>query len=150
MWKELLGKIVEEMNEYGEKINNGASTDLIDTLNCKANEILNIQLPTEYIHLLEFINGLEFNGFIIYGIDSEYLDKLPNQDIYGVIENNMIWYENEWQRKYIFLGESNISWYVYDMEMAKYYELDNPSGRNMAEFTSLDKMLEKMLSDALL
>ena len=51
---------------------------------------------------------------------------------------------------YLFLGESNISWYVYDTNKEQYIELDNPSGREMAEFKKIDEILEKMLSDSLL
>ena len=43
------------------------------------------------------------------------VDVQQNQSINGMIENNKIWYENEWQKKYLFLGESDISWYVYDL-----------------------------------
>lgn len=46
-------------------------------------------------------------------------------------------------------GESNISWYVYDIAECKYIELDNPSGRENEVFSSLEDMVEKMLNDAL-
>lgn len=52
-------------------------------------------------------------------------------------------------KKYIFIGESNISWYVYDLVENKYFELDNPSGRENAQFSSLECMIENLLSDAL-
>ncbi len=48
-----------------------------------------------------------------------------------------------------FWGESNISWYVYDLTQHKYYELDNPSGREIGVFNSLECLLEKLLSEAL-
>ena len=53
------------------------------------------------------------------------------------------------KKKYIFIGESNISWYVYDIAECKYIELDNPSGRENEVFSSLEDMVEKMLNDAL-
>lgn len=107
-------------------------------------------LPTEYGDFLKKVNGLEFNGFILYGIDDVFLEKKTNQHINGLISFNQIWYENEDQKKYLFLGESNISWYVYDTNNERYIELDNPSGREMVVFKELDKMLEKILSDSLL
>ena len=66
-----------------------------------------------------------------------------------LIRYNKIWYDNEWQKKYIFIGESSISWYVYDFAECKYIELDNPSGRENEVFSSLECMVEKLLSDAL-
>ena len=53
-------------------------------------------------------------------------------------------------KKNIFLGESNISWYVYDLNECKYYELDNPSGRKTEMFVSMECLVEKILGDALL
>ena len=85
----------------------------------------------------------------MHGIDQNLLSKHPNQSINGLIEYNKIWYENECQKKYIFIGESNISWYVYDFTECKYVELDNPSGRENEVFSSLEYMVEKILSDAL-
>ncbi len=145
-----LEEIIHEMAMYGEKVNSGAGEKEIVQFNEKLEEELNIHLPREYIKLLKVINGIEFNGFILYGIDEELLEKTPNQSISGLIELNKTWYENEWQKSYVFWGESNTSWYVYDDIDKKYYELDNPSGTVCEEFADLESMLEKILTDALM
>lgn len=149
MWKTKLQEIVQEKNLYGEKINIGATESKIQLFIKAVKAELNVDLPNEYVKVLEVINGLEFNGFILYGIDQKLLDQEQNEGIYGLIEYNKIWYENEWQKQYIFLGESSISWYVYDLAQHKFCELDNPSGSEMEVFNNLDCMLEKLLSDAL-
>ena len=95
------------------------------------------------------MNGIEFNGFILYGIDSTILDNEPKQSINGFIDNNKVWHENEWQRKYIFFGDSNTSWYTYDLSTNKYYELDKPSGEIVDEFDAIDLLVDKLLGDAL-
>lgn len=149
MWNDKLKEIIQEKQTYGEKVNKGCIEEEIQLFKKKVGEELNIILPEEYVNVLKIVNGIEFNGFILYGIDEAILNEVPNQHVNGLIEYNKIWYENEWQRKYIFLGESNISWYVYDANLKKYYELDNPSGRAVQEFNSFDDMLEKLLSDSL-
>lgn len=149
MWKNKLEEIVQEKNLYGEKINTGATEEEVQLFIKEIKCELRVDLPDEYINILKVVNGLEFNGFILYGIDQNILNNQPNEFIYGLIEYNKIWYENEWQKQYIFLGESNISWYVYDLEESQYYELDNPSGRKCEVFSSLDYLVERILSDAL-
>lgn len=149
MWKDKLQEIIQEKKIYGEKVNIGATEEEIGMFFEKVKAELNVDLPNDYANILELVNGLEFNGFILYGIDQILLSKQPNQSINGLIEYNKIWYENEWQKKYIFIGESNISWYVYDFAECKYAELDNPSGRENEVFSSLEDMVEKILSDAL-
>lgn len=149
MWNDKLLQIVQEKNVYGEKINIGATEEEIKIFIKRVKHEFKIDLPNEYIEILRTVNGVEFNGFILYGIDEELLDTPQNQRINGFIKCNEIWYENEWQKKYIFLGESNISWYVYDMILRRYFELDNPSGREMEAFIGLDYLMERVLSDAL-
>jgi len=149
MWKDKLQEIVQEKNLYGEKINIGATAEEIRLFIKKATDELRVDLPDGYVKILEVVNGIEFNGFILYGIDQYLLGRQQNQTINGLIEYNKIWYENEWQKRYIFLGESNISWYVYDLVKHQYFELDNPSGRENVVFSSLECMVEKLLSDAL-
>ena len=145
-----LKEIIHEMAIYGEKANSGAGKKDLAKFKKKAAGELNIDLPEEYIKLLKIINGLEFNGFIIYGIDEELLEKTPNQSINGFIELNKTWHENEWQKQYVFLGESSISWYAYDSIEQRYCELDNPSGTESEEFQNLESMIEKILTDALM
>lgn len=149
MRKDKLQEIIQEKNLYGEKVNIGATESEIELFLTETKTELNVDLPIDYVKILEYVNGLEFNGFILYGIDKDLLSMQPNQSINGLIEYNKIWYENEWQKKYIFIGESNISWYVYDMVECRYLELDNPSGRENEVFSSLECMVEKLLSDAL-
>ena len=48
------------------------------------------------------INGIEYNGFILYGVDEPLLKESPNQHINGLIDCNKVWYENEWQKQYLF------------------------------------------------
>lgn len=149
MWKDKLKEIVQEKKIYGEEVNIGATEKEIEIFFEEVKAELNVDLPNAYAKILELVNGLEFNGFILYGIDQNLLSNQSNQRINGLIEFNKIWYENEWQKKYIFIGESNISWYVYDFAECRYVELDNPSGRENEAFSGLECMVEKILSDAL-
>lgn len=150
MWKDKLNEIIQEKNIYGEKINRGATIEEINAVVDEIHKVLNLSIPSEYIKILEVVNGLEFNGFVLYGIDEYLLRYQPNQNIYGLSEYNQIWHENEWQDDYFFIGEGNISWYVYDLKRRQYIELDNPSGREVAVFSNIEDMVEKILGEALL
>lgn len=112
-------------------------------------EDFEITLPTEYIEVLKVTNGVEWNGFILYGVDNEYLPEAVDYSVYGFIEQNAIWYENPDQKQYIFFGESNLSWYVYDLQRKCYIELDNPSGCEMQIYQSFGELFEKLLEDSL-
>lgn len=149
-WQDKLEELKAENARFGEKMNNGISGKEAHTLIVKAEEELNVSLPSEYISILKVVNGVEFNGFIIYGADEEFLNNAPSQMVNGLIDNNKVLYENEWQKKYLFLGESSISWYAYDAATQKYLELDKPSGDVVKEYTTFDDLLKKIFTDALM
>ena len=150
MWQEQLEEIRKEERKYGDELNDGISEEEALTFIKEAEKELGAALPEEYIKILRTINGLEFNGVILYGADEHLLKEAPARSVNGMIDNNKIWYENEWQKRYLFLGESGISWYVYDLENKRYCELDNPSGELSEEFDEFEGMLDKMLGEALM
>ena len=92
MWEEQLKIIIEEKELYDEKINEGISESEKRDFLEKVNEELQVILPKEYIALLNKVNGIEFNGYIIYGVDEYLLDTNPNQYVNGFIENILNWY----------------------------------------------------------
>lgn len=150
MWKEDIKKIEEEKEMYGEKINEGVDEKTIKIFREELKKQLNVDLPNEYAEILKTLNGLEFNGYILYGIDKMFIDSNPNQSINGILEMNTIWYENDNQKIYLFLGESNITWYVYVIDTHEYLTLDNPSGRVLDKYNAFDEMFNQMLEESLL
>ena len=98
MWNIKLEEIIEEKSLYGEQVNTGASEVELAEFMKNVKEELQKDLPSEYSNVLKAINGLEINGFILYGIDEVLLEKKPNQHINGLISFNQIWNENEDQK----------------------------------------------------
>ncbi len=150
MWKENLEKVRLEEKTYGEELNSGVSDKEADKFKKAVKKKFKMTLPDAYLEMLKTINGLEYNGVILYGVDQELLKQAPVRHVNGLIENNENWQEDEWDKPYLFLGERDISFYVFDTDGGKYYELDNPSGDVTEEFedfeTMFDSMLESMLS----
>lgn len=150
MWEQLLLEIKNKREKRGRKLNDPALEEQIEILKKTVKEKFNQGLPEEYINFLKIINGLEFNGFIFYGVDSSLLEVQNNQKVYGYVDTNEIWYENEQQKQYMFFGESNISWYCFDLQNGVYVELDNPSGTLIHTYSDFYSILEKALRDSLL
>ncbi|MCB2361931.1 YrhA family protein [Clostridium estertheticum] len=150
MWEQLFFKIKDKIEKRGRKLNNPALEEQIEILKKTVKEKFNQVLPEQYVNFLKTTNGLEFNGFIFYGVDTSLFDVQNNQTVYGYVDTNEIWYENEHQKQYMFFGEGSISWHCFDLLNEVYVELDNPSGTVMQTYPDFNSMLERALEDSLL
>jgi hypothetical protein len=97
---------------------------------------------SEYENLLKIVNGLEFNGLVIYNAQ-------PDDENNGFIGANEIWRDNECDSNYLFFGDSSISWYCLDIDDYVFLELDKPSGDIMEEYNSLEEMINEALKSLL-
>ncbi|WP_233879549.1 YrhA family protein [Virgibacillus halodenitrificans] len=139
-WKDFLVEIGKIEAKYGSSLRNPASEIEIEKMDHNIQQKWgNISLPKSYIELLKKVNGLDFNGLVIYGVDKNLLDKKVEEDIHGFIETNELWHENEWQKKYTFFGDSDR--YCFAEKECVYVELDKPSGTLIQSFESFGAML---------
>ncbi|MDA1604131.1 YrhA family protein [Bacillus cereus] len=106
-------------------------------------------LPQQYYEFLQTVNGIEFNGLIIYGIDQSFLDFKPINQVDSFLDANEIWESFKDEDELIFFGDSDIAWYCYNVSKKKFVELDKPSGEHMETFCDFDTMLKSALSAAL-
>ncbi|MEI5912081.1 YrhA family protein [Bacillus albus] len=106
-------------------------------------------LPQQYYEFLQTVNGIEFNGLIIYGIDQSFLDFKPINEVDSFFDANEIWESIKDEDELIFFGDSDIAWYCYNVSKKKFVELDKPSGEHMETFCDFDTMLKSALSAAL-
>ena len=150
MWKDKLRKVQGICDIYSLTcINPGVPNTIINNWSIRVQDTLGIRPPQEFIDILLCTNGFEWNGFILYWVDGDSFLIAPPYAVHGLIEENEVWYEVEDQKAYLFLGESNISWFVYEIATERYMELDNPSGREIVVFHSCAEMFEKLLDDCL-
>ncbi|MGG4471268.1 YrhA family protein [Paenibacillus alvei] len=150
-WTKFLDDIRKIEEKYGSSLRSPVADAEIIKMNHKIkDELGDVVLPSSYIEFLKNINGLDFNGLVIYGVDENLLDREVKEDIHGFIEINELWHENDWQKQYIFFGDSDTAWYCYDQKEGLYVELDKPSGTLMESFESFDTMLSNALETTLL
>lgn len=98
---------------------------------------LNEKARKEFDELYKLANGFEFNGLIIYSLD----DKIKN----NIYDMNNVWHENISLRLFIFFGDSDISWYCYDVKNEVFCELDKPSGTLMGTYKTFSDLISMAL-----
>lgn len=149
-WKNKLVEIEKIEEKYGSELRRPASelevSEMKDNIKQKWSHF---NIPISYVEFLNHVNGLDFNGLVIYGVDKVLLEKEIKEDVHGFIETNEYWYENEWQRQFVFFGDSDTAWYCYDLKEDQYVELDKPSGTLIQKFEGFRNMLDDALDTAL-
>ncbi|SFC77124.1 SMI1-KNR4 cell-wall [Bacillus sp. 491mf] len=150
MWKNFISEIETILKSVNYKLNTPATDTEVLRLREHVKEKFNVDLPSEYEEFLKTVNGLDFDGLVFYGIDSSLLETERDEQICGLIETNEIWYENEFQKEYLFLGDSNIAWFCKNLSDGTYLELDKPSGTIMNTYNDCNTMLEEALKITLL
>ena len=104
-------------------------------------DTLRAELPAGYIAFLERNDGLDFNGYAIYGA-TEHAEPFLS----GFAEANGCLAEPPAQ--YVFYGETGDALYAQDRKSSTWVALDRPSLDVIEEFPAFEAMLEQLLRDA--
>ncbi|MEK5211762.1 MULTISPECIES: YrhA family protein [Bacillus] len=150
MWVNLLEEIRKTEAKYGDELNSPVTDQEIRIFEeAVLGKFPVNEIPLEYKKFLQTVNGLDFNGLVIYGLDQELLREENDEEVYGFIETNEQWHENDEQKKYLFFGDSDTAWYCLDVIENEYLELDKPSGTLMNKFDDFNAMLADALKVSL-
>lgn len=96
-----------------------------------------------YIEFCQVADGFNSNGVFMFSINSDK-DKFVN-----VYMKNKHWWEVKNEKKYLLIGDDNISWYALELSSGKYCVLDLSSGDLIEKADNVDELLEIALSKAI-
>jgi hypothetical protein len=139
--EELLDRIDAEKRDFDQTVWPPASPAAIERLRAYARDTLRTELPAGYIAFLKRNDGLDFNGYVIYGA-AEHADPFLS----GFAEANARLAEPP--AKYVLYGETGDALYARDRESGAWVALDLPSLDVIKEFPTFETMLEHVLRDA--
>jgi hypothetical protein len=127
----------------------GAHPDDLETAQSEAEDQLRVQLPAELLAVLEAVDGFSENGVTLYSADHD-----PQDDqAYGpsiVAENLCLWSTlPELAEEYLFLGDSDLWYFVWEIESDRYLALSRSTLKPVHYFGSIEAMINDMLAQAL-
>jgi hypothetical protein len=139
--EDLLARIDAEKRAFDQTIRPPASPAAIERLRAHACDALRTELPAGYIALLGRNDGLDFNGYAIYGA-TEQADPFLS----GFAEANARL--SNPPAKYVFYGDTGDALYAQDRATCAWVALDRPSLDVIETFPRFDAMLVRVLCDA--
>lgn len=150
MWREQVDRISKIRERRNRKLNLPANESELAKFGKSVVEKFGEDvLPQQYYEFLQTVNGIEFNGLRIYGIDLIYLDSNPINQVDSFFDANKTWESIKDEDELVFFGDSDIAWYCYNTTTKGFVELDKPSGESMKVFSDFSAMLESAFSVAL-
>jgi hypothetical protein len=139
--EDLLQRIDAEKRQYNQKIWPPATDEAIERLRAYVSRTLQAELPEDYAAFLRRNDGLDFNGYVIYGATEK---KEPFLE--GFVEANERLADPP--PRFVFYGDTGNTLYAQERASGRWVALDVPSLDVVDKFDSFDTMLEHILRKA--
>lgn len=135
-------RIREVAEGWGESLEPPASSSDIAEFKEKILLMCGGELPEEYFEFLKKLNGLEFNGLIIYGTKNSQTD--PDGSPLDLIEMNEIMQDcsDVSRKEVVFIGEDSTGLLVYDLKQQEFQFRDRVGFDRTQSFSSFKDMVE--------
>jgi hypothetical protein len=149
MYKELLKQVISAKSALGMSIQPPASDDQIARLRVEARQKLRAELPGDYIRFLRLMNGLDFDGLLIYGTDSAPIIGVQDATLIGLLDANLGFRDASRFGNLIVYGQSGDDLYLSDTSLTRFSISDRISLYPVHSFTSFEGLLAKALEGRL-
>ena len=142
-------RLARDAARGGRPLLPGALPEDIERTEQAAQDELGIDLPAELRDIFTEVDGFSENGVSLFGTDQ----ILPDEQAYGptiVAENLSVWsVMPETARKYLFIGDSDLWYFVFDLGAKQYVVLSRVTLSPVHVRASAADMVNDMLNQAL-
>jgi hypothetical protein len=145
----LLRQIEAKMHSYGMALQPPCPSDAIRKLNAASLKQLSHRIPDGYANLLALMNGLDWNGLVIYASHRTSIVGHSDRLIEGFIDGNLAYRDFEPMKEYLVFGDDGTSLYVYHTSEALYQIILSVGLSVMESFESFESMIATALEEHL-
>ncbi len=135
--------------KWGEVLEPGATESEIDDFVKKVERQYDAVLPEAYIDMLRIVNGLEFNGLIVYGTKDSISDLNSSPLDFFVANDSFRETRNRDAEKLLLLGETSTGLLVYDTDCKQFQYRDRIGIDRVEPYSCFEAMLETEVKKAL-
>lgn len=104
MWREQVSQISKIREKRNRKLNLPTNENELSRFHKSVVEKFGEDiLPQQYYEFLQTVNGIEFNGLKFYGIDQNFLDSKPINQVDSFFDANETWESIKDEDEIVFL-----------------------------------------------
>lgn len=142
MIKPLIDKVKVIANGWGEDLEPPANRTDLKNFADRIQQSYAVDLPLQYENFLQIVNGLEFNGLIIYGTKNSESD--PNASSLDFFEMNEVLQESlrASMLNVIFVGENSTGVLTYEKDAKQFQYRDRIGLDRIEPYSSFEEMLK--------
>jgi hypothetical protein len=138
--EEILKLVQDDQRKWGDPVRPPATSTLLSELRVNARAQLGVELPDDYIRILQRSDGLEFNGFVLYDCASTP-EHRTDGFWQGLVVTNQIWRESSARRDFLIVADSDMDLYALHVPSQTWRRIDKIASDRFEVFDSCDTML---------
>lgn len=137
--------------QFGDSLQPAASTEDLQALATQVRELFGYTLPTAYLQLLAIADGVDFNGYTLYGSKTRQLQGEETIQLQGFVEINEFWqeYVDNGDHHLLMFGETGDDLYLFDQRAQQFHFTDKVSGDVYQAFGTFEELAEQFFKAAL-
>ena len=140
MWKEYF-----ENKRKQNDCNEGLSQDELSAFQKRANAQLGFFLPFHYAEILKHVNGYRNKKKILYAADVIVVPNKNKKNVPEYISKNFFKIINNPEDKYLYIGETPNSYFVFDYINNRYLEISSQTHAIIKKFVNFDTLMKEII-----
>lgn len=141
MYQDLIKQIANEMKRFGLTQQPACSPNDIDTLKRNALHELGHTIPGAYLAFLSVVNGLDWNGLVVYASERSPIVGFTDRFIEGFVEGNLAYRDFEPLKGYLIFADDGDALFTYQISTSKYQVVASVGLTLLESFNTFDELL---------
>ncbi len=134
-----LDRILSEARRWREAVPRGASDAEISVLEARCRAELRYPLQEQHAAFLRTVDGLDFNGFLIYGAGR------TSSALGSFVDVNLLWRDDPSKAEFVIMAESGIDLFGHCPVTGELFCADRTGLDVMERYASVDDLIEAVL-----
>jgi hypothetical protein len=149
IYEDSLHTIMKQVRAWGDSTQPPASEASLERLSVESAAKLDYVASPDYLDFLRVVDGLHFNGFVVFASSIVPIAGYPDRYIGGFVESNLQLRNSDVHRGLVVFAEAGDEIYVFDQRRRNFAQLDHPSLDALETFGAFDDMMAFLLLRAL-
>ena len=144
-WKAALSRILDQMKSFNLKSQSPCSLENITTLDKAMIDHGFGRLPEAYMEFLEVVNGLDWNGLVIYASQRSAISGCVDRYIDGIVDANVCLQDVDIMKDRVAYAEDGTVYYPMHLHKQRFETILCVGGSVMEVHASFSAMLNSAL-----